>query len=140
MSKWKAPERHHDGGAWCPARQTEKTMDYLLMVYVKESSWTEMTPEEQKQGMAAYGAFTEALKQAGALKGSSRLQPSSTATTVRASNGKPQVLNGPYADSKEQLGGYFLIEAPDLDGAIAWAARCPGAHHGIVELRPLWPM
>ena len=115
-------------------------MEYLLMVYTKESSWAEMTPDEQKQGLAAYGAFTEALKQAGAYKSSSRLQPTTTATTVRASNGKPQVLNGPYADSREQLGGYFLIEAPDLDGAIAWAARCPGASHGVVELRPLWPM
>jgi hypothetical protein len=115
-------------------------MEYLMMVYVKESSWTEMTSDQQQQGLAAYGAFTEALKQAGAYKGSSRLQPSSTATTVRATNGKAQVLNGPYADSKEQLGGYFLIEAPDLDGAIAWASRCPGAAHGIVEVRPLWGM
>jgi hypothetical protein len=115
-------------------------MEYLLMVYSKESAWADMTPEEQQQGMAAYGAFTEALKQAGAYKGASRLQPTSTATTVRATNGKSQVLNGPYAESKEQLGGYFLIEAPNLDGAIAWASRCPGAHHGVVELRPLWPM
>ena len=115
-------------------------MQYLMMIYVKEADWAGMTPAEQKQGAAAYGAFTEALKQAGALKGSGRLQPSSTATTVRMANGKSQVLNGPYADSKEQLGGYYLVEAADLDAAISWAARCPGASHGTVELRPVWTM
>jgi hypothetical protein len=99
-----------------------------------------MSPAEQQQGYAAYMAYTEALKAAGALVGSNRLQPTSTATTVRATNGKPQVLDGPYADSKEQLGGYYLIEAPDLDAALSWAARCPGAGHGIVEVRPIWAM
>ena len=68
------------------------------------------------------------------------LQGSGAATTVQIKDGKQQVLNGPYADSKEQLGGYFLIDAPDLDAAISWAARCPGASHGIVEVRPVWAM
>ena len=68
--------------------------------------------------------------------GSNRLQPSSAATTVRVANGKSQVLDGPYADSKEQLGGYFMIDVPDLDTAISWAARCPAAGHGVVEVRP----
>jgi hypothetical protein len=90
--------------------------------------------------MAAYTAFTEALKKAGAHAGSNRLQPISAATTVRVANGKTQVLNGPYADSKEQLGGYYLIEAPDLDAAISWAARCHGASHGVIEVRPIWAM
>jgi hypothetical protein len=67
-----------------------------------------------------------------------RLQPTSTATTVRVANGKSQVLDGPYADSKERLGGYYLIDVPDLDAAISWAVRCPAASHGIVEVRPLW--
>lgn len=88
--------------------------------------------------MAAYVAFTEALTKAGVLKGSGRLQQSSTATTVRIANGKPQVLDGPYADTKEQFGGYFIIDVPDLDAAISWAARCPAAGHGVVEVRPLW--
>ena len=88
--------------------------------------------------MAAYSAFTEALKKAGALMGVNRLQASSAATTVRVANGKSQVLDGPYADSKEQLGGYYVIDVPDLDAAISWAARCPAASHGIVEVRPLW--
>jgi hypothetical protein len=88
--------------------------------------------------MSAYMGYTEALREAGALVGASRLQPVSTATTVRLVDGKSQVLDGPYADSKEQLGGYYLIEAPDVDSAIAWAARCPGASHGTIEVRPLW--
>ena len=115
-------------------------MQYLLMVYVDEGGWPKLTKAEQEQGVAAYMAYAEALTKAGVLKGSNRLQPSSTATTVRMANGKPQVLDGPYADSKEQVGGYFLIEAPDLDAAISWAARCPGAGHGAVEVRPLWSM
>ena len=90
--------------------------------------------------MAAYAAYTEALRKAGALKGSDRLRPTSSATTVRMANGKAQVLDGPYAESKEQLGGYFLIDVPDLDAAISWAARCPAANHGAVEVRPVWDM
>ena len=113
-------------------------MQYLLILYSNESGWSKMTPADQEQAMGAYAAFTEALKKAGALVGSNRLQPISTATTVRVGNGKTQVLNGPYADSKEQLGGYFLIDAPDLDAAISWAARCPGASHGVIEVRPVW--
>jgi hypothetical protein len=85
-------------------------------------------------------AYGEALKKAGAIVGSNRLQPTSTATTVRITNGKSQVLDGPYVDTKEQLGGYFLIDAPDLDSAISWAARCPAAGHGVVEVRPIWEM
>jgi len=115
-------------------------MQYLLMVYVNEAGWPKMSKAEQEQGIAAYGAYTEALNKAGVLKGSNRLQPTSTATTVRLANGKPQVLDGPYVDSKEQIGGYYLIEAADLDAAISWAARCPGASHGVVEVRPVWSM
>jgi hypothetical protein len=112
-------------------------MQYLLMLYVNESGWPKLTKAEQEQGMAAYMAYTEALTKAGILKGVNRLQPSPAATTVRISNGQPQVLDGPYADSKEQLGGYYIIEAPDLDAALSWAARCPAAGHGVVEVRPL---
>jgi hypothetical protein len=115
-------------------------MQYLLLLHAEEAGFTRMTPEQQQQGMAAYMAYSEALIKAGVLKGSNRLQPVATATTVRVVDGKTQVLDGPYADSKEQLGGYYLIEAPDLDAALAWAARCPGASHGIVEVRPVWEM
>ena len=115
-------------------------MKYMLMAYVQEDGWTKMTKAEQEQGVAAYMAFTEAMKKAGVFDGSNRLQPSRIATTIRAANGKPQVQDGPYSDSKEQLGGYFLIEAPDLDAAISWASRCPAIHHGAVEVRPVWEM
>jgi len=87
-------------------------MQYLLMAYVDETGWPKMSKSEQEQGMAAYAAYGEALKTSGVIKGSNRLQPSSVATTVRSTNGKSQVLDGPYVDSKEQLGGYFLIDVP----------------------------
>jgi hypothetical protein len=115
-------------------------MEYLLTIYNDESMWERMTPEQQQQGMGAYKAYTEALKTAGVLKGSNRLRPSGTATTVKGVNGKTQVLDGPFADSKEQLGGYYLIEAPDLDAALKWAAKCPAASHGAVEVRAIWGM
>ena len=115
-------------------------MQYMMLVYSNEKGWLQLTPEQQKQGMAAYMAYDEALRNAGVLLGSNRLRNTDAATTVKVTDGKTQVLNGPYVDTKEQLGGYFLIEAPDLDAAIAWAARCPGASHGAVEVRPLWAM
>ncbi len=115
-------------------------MQYLLTIYANEAGFQNMTPEQQKQGLAAYMAYSEALKQAGVLQGSNRLQPVATATTVRTVNGKTQVLDGPFADSKEQLGGYFLIDVADLDAALSWAARCPGSQHGTVEVRPIWTM
>ncbi len=115
-------------------------MQYILMSYVNEAGWSNLTKAEQEQGIAAYAAYTEALTKAGALKGSNRLGASSAATTVRLASGKPQVLDGPYADSKEQLGGYFIIDVADLDAAISWAARCPAAGHGVVEVRPIWGM
>ncbi|SFR93661.1 Uncharacterized conserved protein [Dyella sp. OK004] len=115
-------------------------MQYLLMTYVNEGGWTQLTPAEQEQGVASYRAYVEALVKANAFVGTNRLQRTSAATTVRAVNGKTQVLDGPYADSKEQLAGYFLIDVPDLDAALAWAARCPATSHGVVEVRPIWDM
>jgi hypothetical protein len=116
-------------------------MQYLLLLYADESGWGKMTKAQQEQGYAAYMAYTEALKKAGVWKGSNRLQPIATATTVRSgADGKAQVLDGPYPDTKEQLGGYYLIDVPDMDAALSWASRCPGAGHGIVEVRPIWSM
>ncbi len=115
-------------------------MQYLLMLYAEEGGWSKLTKAQQEQGIAAYTAYTEALKKAGVWKSSNRLQPISSATTVRVANGKSQVLDGPYVESKEQIGGYYLIDVPDLDSAISWAARCPGASHGVVEVRPVWAM
>lgn len=112
-------------------------MQYMLMLYVNEAGWPTLTPEQQQQGLAAYMSYTEALEKAGALVSTNRLGPSAAATTLREVDGKQQVLDGPYADSKEQIGGYYIIEAPDLDAALAWAARCPTVNHGIVEVRPI---
>jgi hypothetical protein len=141
LSKPRDIERHGDGGARRPpTTTTEISMQYMLMTYVNESGWTRLTPAEQEQGVAAYTAYTQALTKAGVLRSSNRLRPSSAATTVRVASGKSQVLDGPYAESKEQFGGYFLIDVADLDAAIAWASRCPAAGHGAVEVRPLWDM
>ncbi len=115
-------------------------MKYMLMIFSNEKAYAAMTPADGAAQHAAYGAYTQALVQAGVMAGGERLKPTTTATTVRVKAGKTEVLDGPYADTKEQLGGYYLIEAPDLDQAIAWAARCPGASHGTIEVRPIWPM
>ena len=116
-------------------------MQYMLLLYVNEAGWPQMTPAQQSEGMAAYMAYTEALSKAGAFVSTNRLGPSSAATTVRLQDdGKRRCWTVPYADSKEQLGGYYIIEAPDLDAALAWAARCPAADHGIVEVRPIHPV
>jgi len=115
-------------------------MRYLLMIHTDEKAMEAARKEDAGKIMAAYGAYTAAMKEAGVYVGGERLHPSATATVVRVKDGKNQVLNGPYAEIKEQLGGYYLIEAADLDAAIAWAARCPGAATGAVEVRPIWAM
>src|SRR5438309_655974 len=118
----------------------ENVMKYMLLIYGNEREWQGLPESETGQRLAAYRAYTEALMKAGALVAGDRLQHSHTATTVRVEGGKTNVLNGPYAESREQLGGYYLIEAPDLDAALSWAARCPGASHGAIEVRPIWAM
>jgi hypothetical protein len=113
-------------------------MQYILLDYVNESGWPILTRAEQEHWLGAYKAYMQAMTKAGVLKTSSGLKPTSSATTVRVKDGKTQALDGPYADSKEQLGGFHIIEVADLDAAISWAARSPTALHGIVEVRPLW--
>jgi len=115
-------------------------MQYLLMIYSNEAAMQSHSETEVGQIIAAYTAYTEAMDKAGILVGSNRLRPVATATTVRVADGKTQVLNGPYAETKEQLGGYFLIDVADLDAALSWAARCPGAGYGTMEVRPIWVM
>lgn len=112
-------------------------MQYLLMEYVVEEGWHQLAPSEQREWIGAVKAYIEAMSKAGVLKGMNGLQPTATATTVRTTNGKIQVLDGPYAEAKEQFAGYYLIEADDLDAAIAWASRSPTAIHGVVEVRPV---
>jgi hypothetical protein len=115
-------------------------MQYLLMIHQDEKAMQAASKEENNARFAAYGAYMKAMSEAGVRVAGERLHPSSTSTVVRVKNGKTSVLNGPYAEVKEQLGGYFVIESPDLDGAIAWAARCPGAQAGAIEVRPIWAM
>jgi hypothetical protein len=110
---------------------------YILMDYVGEAGWPQLTRNEQEHWLGAYQAYMEAMTKAGILKDSKGLYPTSAATTVRVANAKTQVLDGPYADSKEQLGGFHIIEVADLDAAISWAARSPTALHGVVEVRPV---
>jgi len=112
-------------------------MKYMLMDYVYESGWPQLSRSEQEQWLGAYRAYMEAMTKAGVLKSSGGLHPTSSATTVRVRNEKIQVLDGPYTDTKEQLGGFHIIEVADLDAAISWAARSPTALHGVVEVRPL---
>jgi hypothetical protein len=109
-------------------------MKYLLLIYGDERTLQGPNPERR----AAYLAYTEALKLAGVLSGGQRLQPTSAARTVRTRHGRASVLDGPFAETKEVLGGFYLIDVPDLDSALAWAGRCPGATHGSIEVRPLW--
>ena len=112
-------------------------MEYILLDYVNEAGWPQLTRAEQQHWLGAYKAYMEAMTKAGVLKSSRGLMQTSAATTVRVADGKTQVLDGPYTDSKEQLGGFHIIDVADLDAAIAWAARSPTALHGVVEVRPL---
>lgn len=115
-------------------------MKYLLMIYTSEALENAMPPAEMGALMQAYGAYTDALVKAGALQSGERLRPVTDATAVRVRNGKSEVLNGPYADTREQLGGYYVIDVPDLDAALQWAARCPSSTIGTIEVRPIWEM
>jgi hypothetical protein len=115
-------------------------MKYMMLIYGDEGSF-EAAPEGTVTKMSAsYAAYTEAMVKAGILVGGERLHRSSAATTVKIANGKTQVLDGPYAEIKEQLGGYYIIDVADLDSALSWAKRCPGASEGAIEVRPVWAM
>ena len=113
-------------------------MHYLLLIHDDETRFARISEEENKRLIEEYGQFTTALEQAGAFKGSDRLRPTSTATTVRVRGGETLTTDGPFAETKEQLGGYYMIEVKDLDEAIRWAAKVPSARSGCVEVRPVW--
>ena len=115
-------------------------MQYMLLIYGDQKARVALPAAAIGEAVAAYEAYTRALQGSGALVAANRLADTDSASTVRLRDGKRQVLDGPYAETKEQLGGYYLIEAKDLDAALDWAARCPGAAHGAVEVRPLWQM
>ena len=110
-------------------------MRYMMLIHHDEAA---LAAAPQQELWAEYGAFNEALSKAGGgMSTGERLQPSSAATTVRVEGGKADVLDGPYADTKEQFAGYFFVTVPDLDEAIAWAKRCPSSKYGSIEIRPL---
>jgi len=115
-------------------------MKYMMLIYRSEADLQKASKAELEQMTGAYGAYTQALQKAGIIAGGDRLERASSATTVRSVNGSTKVLDGPYADTKEQLGGYYIIDVPDLDAAVSWASRCPGANYGVIEVRPLGAM
>ena len=113
-------------------------MQYLMLIYGNEAEIQATSHDAASARMAEYARFKEAMQQAGVYVGSNRLRPTATAATVRIRNGKPSTVDGPFAETKEQLGGYYLIDVPDLETARSWALRCPAAAHGTVEVRPVW--
>ena len=112
-------------------------MQYMLLIYGDEKNWHAMPPAEITKVMQAYESYSKELAASGALRGGSELAPIASATTVRVRNGKAMTTDGPFAETKEQLGGYYLIDVANLDEAIKWAAKIPSAQGGSIEIRPL---
>lgn len=110
-------------------------MKYTFFLYSDESASADTTPEEMEQELAVFGQYIAALQEAGVFVATDWLQPTATATTVTSSGGELVVHDGPFAETQEQLGGYFIIDAPSLDAALEWAKQCPVAHYGKVEVR-----
>ena len=112
-------------------------MQYVLLIYTPEP--TADVPQEQiASEMESYNGFTQHLRERGAMLGGEALDSTATATTVRVVDGRTITTDGPFAETKESLGGFYLVEAADLDEAIAYAAMIPGATHGCIEVRPVW--
>ena len=113
-------------------------MQYLILIYGDEQRFAQLSsdPAAQKALYAAYSAYSAEMRAAGVLRGGAELKPTHTATTVRVRQGKPITTDGPFAETKEQLGGYYLIDVGNLDEAVHWAARCPSALTGSIEVRP----
>jgi hypothetical protein len=111
-------------------------MQFMLLIYEDDAERLEKMGER----MPHCGAYAQAMQKAGIYVSGDRLRGVETATQVRVTDGKTHVVDGPYADTKEQLGGFHIIDVPDLDTALAWAARCPSAARGVVEVRPVWPV
>ena len=114
-------------------------MEYMILIYGDESAFGSIKEADLKAMYAEYGTYTQELVKAGAMRAGSELKPASTATTVRLRGGKVLATDGPFAETKEQLGGYYLIDVPNLDAAVKWAGKCPGAKVGSIEVRPLNP-
>ena len=112
-------------------------MQYMLLIYAEESAWDAMSDGDKQKTMQAYIDFSKQVAAAGVLRGGSELAPIATAKTVRVRNGRVKATDGPFAETKEHLGGYYLIDVPSLDQALEWAAKVPSAAIGSIEVRPL---
>ena len=112
-------------------------MQYLLLIYDEENVWSTMSESDRNAVYAEYGAYTNALQVSGALVGANQLQPTATATSVRIRGGEQLVTDGPFAETKEALGGYYLIDVDTIDEALEWAAKIPSARYGTIEVRPI---
>lgn len=115
-----------------------QTQQYLCLIYSNEADRAQQTPEQGAAYIGAYRAFTQSIIESGNFVAGDALQPIATATSVRVRNGETLITDGPFAETKEQLGGYYLINAKDLDEALAIAARIPTANHGTIEVRPIF--
>jgi hypothetical protein len=111
---------------------------YMALIYADESGWESASDDERAAAYAQYGAFGEAARAAGVVAGGAELAHTRDATTVRVRDGETLVTDGPYAEVKEALGGYYLLECDSMEQALEWAAKIPGAHHGTVEVRPTY--
>jgi hypothetical protein len=114
-------------------------MEYMILIYGDERNWANLGETQLKAMYEEYGAYAQELARAGVMRAGSELKPVATATTVRVRGGKVLNTDGPFAETKEQLGGYFLIDVANLDEAVKWAGKCPGAKVGSCEVRPLNP-
>ena len=112
-------------------------MQYMLLIYGDQNGWETLSEAERGEMMLAYGSFSQELRDSGSLVAGDALEPTETATTVRVRDDETLTTDGPFAETKEQLGGYYLVEADSLDEAIGWAAKIPGARYGSVEVRPV---
>ncbi len=113
-------------------------MKYAILIYGAEADWNALSQEQMTGIYEAYGKYSKDLAAAGVLRGGSELKPTSTATTVRVRDGRTLTTDGPFAETKEQLGGFYLVECANLDEAIDWAAKIPNVANGTVEIRPVW--
>jgi hypothetical protein len=114
-------------------------MHYLLLIYSQEGHWTSLPQDEQLKLMGEYNAFTDSIKKSGHWRAGEALHPTSTARSIRVRDGKVLSTDGPFAETKEQLGGFYWVDVKDQDEAAEIAARIPGAKHGCIEIRPIYP-
>jgi hypothetical protein len=122
-----------------PVQPTETTMKFMLLIHGDEKALAANAKVDATGMSPEYAAYNEAMMKAGIILGGERLRPTSTAASVRMKDGRTEVLEGPYAETREQLGGFYMIDVADMDEAVKWATRCPAAQFGTIEVRPIWP-